>query len=74
MQKTGARRCTPRVRCADMAAEPWVDFSSGYFQRALDKLPKQGSRKPWKLHQNYVRDLLAMRFASVEDGAMEFSR
>jgi cation diffusion facilitator CzcD-associated flavoprotein CzcO len=74
MQKTGARRCMPRVRCADMAAEPWVDFSSGYFQRSLDKLPKQGSRKPWKLHQNYLRDLLAMRFASVEDDAMEFSR
>jgi monooxygenase len=74
MEKTGARRCMPRVRYADMAAKAWVDFSSGYFQRSLDKLPKQGSRKPWKLHQNYVRDLLAMKFASVEDGAMEFSR
>jgi monooxygenase len=74
MQKTGARRCMPRVRDADMAAEAWVDFSSGYFQRSLDKLPKQGSRKPWKLHQNYLRDLLAMRFASVKDDAMEFSR
>jgi len=74
MENTGARMCMPRVRDADMAAEAWVDFSSGYFQRALDKLPKQGTRKPWKLHQNYLYDLLAMRFASVEDDAMEFSR
>jgi cation diffusion facilitator CzcD-associated flavoprotein CzcO len=74
MEKTGTRRCVPRVRYADMAAGAWVDFSSGYFQRSLDKLPKQGSRKPWKLHQNYVSDLVAMKFASVEDGAMEFSR
>jgi cation diffusion facilitator CzcD-associated flavoprotein CzcO len=74
MQKTGARRCVPRVRCADMEAKAWVDFSSGYFQRALDRLPKQGSKEPWKLHQNYLRDLLAMKFASVRDDAMEFSR
>jgi monooxygenase len=74
MEKTGMRRCMPRVRYTDMAAGAWVDFSSGYFQRSLDKLPKQGSRKPWKLHQNYVRDLVAMKFASVEDDAMEFSR
>jgi monooxygenase len=74
MAKTGARICTPRVRDADMGAEPWVDFSSGYFQRASGQLPKQGTKKPWKLHQNYVRDLFAMRFNSIEDDAMEFSR
>ena len=37
-------------------------------------LPKQGSRKPWKLHQNYLRDIVAMRYAPLEDEAMEFSR
>ena len=74
MQKTGARRCTPRLRDADMDAKPWVDFSSGYFQRAFDKLPQQGSLKPWKLHQNYLRDLVAMKFESLDDQAMEFSR
>ena len=74
MEKTGARSCMPRVRDAGMAAEAWVDFSSGYFQRALERLPKQGSRKPWKLHQNYLRDLVAMKFAALEDEAMEFSR
>ena len=74
MQRTGARSCVPRVRDADMGAEAWVDFSSGYFQRALDMLPKQGTKKPWKLHQNYLRDIVAMKFESIEDDAMEFSR
>jgi monooxygenase len=74
MEQTGARSCRPRLRDADMAAEAWVDLSSGYFQRALDKLPKQGSKKPWKLHQNYLRDLIAMKFSALEDEAMEFSR
>ncbi len=74
MERAGARSCVPRVRDADMGAEAWVDFSSGYFQRALDMLPKQGTKKPWKLHQNYLRDIVAMKFESIEDDAMEFSR
>ena len=50
------------------------DFSSGYIQRALHLFPRQGSRKPWKLHQNYARDLLSLRFGSVRDDAMVFSK
>ncbi len=74
MQRSGTRSCVPRVRDAAMGAEPWVDFSSGYFQRAQAILPRQGTKKPWKLHQNYLRDLVSMRFAPLEDEAMEFSR
>jgi hypothetical protein len=40
--------------------------------RALDALPRQGSKTPWRLHQNYVRDLSMMRYGRVEDGTMEF--
>ena len=53
---------------------PWVDFSSGYIQRALAPQPKQGSKRPWKLYQNYALDLLSLRFGSVRDQAMVFSR
>lgn len=48
-----------------MKPEPLIDFSSGYVLRAIDQLPHQGSKKPWKLYQNYVRDLLSLRFGSV---------
>ena len=51
-----------------------INFTSGYIQRASDVLPKQGSKKPWKLHQNYALDLLNLRFARVDDGTMEFTR
>ena len=53
---------------------PFLDFTSGYVQRALDILPKQGSKKPWKLYQNYALDMASLRFGSVEDGVMEFRR
>jgi monooxygenase len=66
--------CTPRRRDPSITEEPAVNFTSGYIQRASDVLPKQGSKKPWKLHQNYALDLLNLRFARIDDGTMEFAR
>ena len=51
-----------------------LDFSSGYVQRSIDKFPKQGSRPPWKLHQNYALDIMMLRYGRVDDGVMEFQR
>ena len=65
-----ARRSTATRRCIP---EPFIDFSSGYVLRAIDRFPKQGSKKPWRLHQNYARDLVALRFNSLTDDAMVFS-
>ncbi len=53
---------------------PFLDFSSGYVQRALAELPRQGTTKPWKLHQNYALDLLALRFGKLDDGTLTFKR
>jgi monooxygenase len=74
MDRGGWRQCTPRNGDPTLAEEPWVNFSSGYIQRALAQQPKQGSKRPWKLHQNYALDLLSLRFGSVRDQAMVFSR
>ena len=53
--------------------EPFMDFASGYVQRSLHLLPKQGSRAPWRLRQNYLRDVLTIRRGPVEDGTLRFS-
>ena len=74
MQRKGLRQCTPRIDDPGMGRLPWVDFSSGYIQRAIDKFPKQGTRRPWRLHQNYALDLLSLRYGSIHDKAMVFSR
>jgi cation diffusion facilitator CzcD-associated flavoprotein CzcO len=73
MQKHGYTRCTPLNRDGLVSAEPWVDFSSGYFQRSLHLFPKQGTKAPWRLSQNYPHDILTLRFRRVDDGVMEFS-
>jgi cation diffusion facilitator CzcD-associated flavoprotein CzcO len=64
--------CTPRVNDPNIGEEPVIDFTSGYVARALPTLPRQGTKTPWRLHQNYLKDLSMMRYGRVEDGTMEF--
>ncbi|HZY12166.1 MAG TPA: NAD(P)/FAD-dependent oxidoreductase, partial [Beijerinckiaceae bacterium] len=73
MDRHGYRRCMPQ-RDPSVTEVPWLNFTSGYVQRAINQLPRQGSKKPWKLYQNYARDLMALRFGSVKDAAMQFSK
>jgi monooxygenase len=72
MRATQTRIATPH-RDPNVEEEPFLDFSSGYVQRALDKLPRQGKSKPWKLYQNYALDLLTLRYGRVDDGTMAFT-
>jgi len=73
MKATRTRQVTPRNSDPDIEMRPWLDFSSGYVQRAMAKFPKQGSKAPWKLHQNYALDLMNLRYAKLDDGVLEFS-
>jgi cation diffusion facilitator CzcD-associated flavoprotein CzcO len=72
MKRRGVAVATPRVGAEDVEAEPFVDFTSGYIQRVADELPKQGTKKPWRLNQNYALDVMALKFGSI-DASMEFS-
>ncbi|MFM6993393.1 MAG: flavin-containing monooxygenase [Rhodoferax sp.] len=74
MQRTGARVCMPAMPAGDVQPKPWVDFSSGYIQRSLDRFPVQGSSGPWRVSQNYLYDLLALRFGALQDGVLRFSK
>jgi hypothetical protein len=74
MDRRGYAVCTPRVKDPGIEEEPVIDFTSGYVRRALHTLPRQGSKKPWRLHQNYVKDLSMMRYGRVDDGTMEFEK
>lgn len=73
MQQRGLRQCTPRRTDPSITEQPWVDFTSGYVQRSLAEFPKQGSKKPWRLYQNYALDIVSLRLGKLEDGVMEFA-
>ena len=73
MDKRGYRFVSPQHDPAQ-STQPFLDFTSGYVQRASAMLPKQGAASPWRVHQNYVMDLLALRFGRFEDGVLRFQR
>ena len=73
MDRSGYRVCTPRLPDATLPIEPIIDLTSGYVRRSIDDLPKQGGRAPWRLHQNYARDIVMLRRGSLEDEGMEFA-
>jgi cation diffusion facilitator CzcD-associated flavoprotein CzcO len=74
MDRRGYSQCTPRRQDVALAEKPAVDLTSGYVQRAASILPRQGSKHPWKMYQNYARDILSVRLSRVDDGTMEFTR
>ena len=71
MDQHGFTQCTPHAD-ESVTAQPWVDFSSGYLTRSEGMMPKQGSKDPWKLTQNYARDIVALRYGKVDDGVMVY--
>ncbi len=73
MDASGQRICTPQISDPTVTEAPLLDFTSSYVLRAVDQLPKQGSKEPWKLRQNYPLDLRTLRYGPVDDGTMRFS-
>jgi len=72
MEKNGHTVCTPILRPEDEGETPLLDFSSGYITRSIKDLPKQGQQPPWKNHQNYISDMLHLKFERIDDGVMQF--
>jgi cation diffusion facilitator CzcD-associated flavoprotein CzcO len=73
MDRRGFKQCVPHNVDPSMGELPSLDFSSGYVQRSVAKLPKQGSKRPWRLYQNYALDIVSLRFGKIDDGVMRYS-
>lgn len=71
MDRKGYETVVPRKQDG-VEAEPFLNLSSGYIQRASSIMPKQGSRRPWRVYQNYLMDMLTTRFGRIADGVLEF--
>ncbi len=74
MDEHGFDEAVPVNHDPSMTTRPLLDFAAGYVQRSLDQFPKQGSKAPWRLGQNYAQDLVTLRHGKLDDGTMRFSR
>ena len=73
MDRHNFRQCLPHNDDPEITAQPSLGFTSGYVQRSVAKLPKQGSKQPWRLYQNYALDIVSLRFGRIDDGVMRYS-
>jgi cation diffusion facilitator CzcD-associated flavoprotein CzcO len=72
MDREGHAICTPQGPDPSLPTDPIIDLKSGYVMRSIDDLPQQGASLPWRLHQNYFRDIRLLKRGPVDD-AMAFS-
>ena len=74
MDKKGVKCCEPEDDKSAYGDDQLIDFTSGYFQRGLNQMPKQGNKAPWKNYQNYLKDIFAVRLMSIDDINLKFSK
>jgi cation diffusion facilitator CzcD-associated flavoprotein CzcO len=74
MDDHGYDVCIPHNDDPSVVASPLLDFGAGYVQRAIDGLPKQGSKPPWRLGMNYPHDWYTLPRTPIDDGVLKFSR
>jgi len=73
MEKKGVRQVVPVSDTVAPETSFIANFSSGYIQRGLATAPKQGTKKPWRVHQNYVLDIISLGSKNFNNGALKFS-
>jgi cation diffusion facilitator CzcD-associated flavoprotein CzcO len=73
MDSRGYTHAYPHLGDTDMDEQPTLNLQAGYVLRALDVLPKSGTRRPWMVSHDFFRDVLDHRLRPIED-QMVFGR
>ncbi|MCT9094010.1 NAD(P)/FAD-dependent oxidoreductase [Streptomyces sp. ASQP_92] len=76
MRRHGHDIATPVASDADRSEFSVMGeaLTSGYIARADKAMPRQGTRDPWRLWNNYYRDRVMLRSAPIEDAALRFAK
>ncbi len=73
MERHDHQICLP-LAPASPERRPLIGLQAGYVRRSGHLMPKQGPRPPWRLHQNYPRDLVSLRHRRLQDAGIRFGR
>jgi monooxygenase len=74
MRERGYRECVAADEDPGVVREPLINLGSGYVLRSVQDLPSQGTKRPWRVHQNYALDVIDFRLGSMRDRVLRFSR
>jgi monooxygenase len=72
MDKKGYKICTPIFDEKQFQSQRLLDFDAGYILRGQGTLPKQGSKKPWKVYENYIKDFYLIKKGNLNDGFLKY--
>lgn len=73
LDDNGYESATPRTPVGE-SSKPFLDLDAGYIRRGVSEMAKQGSHLPWRLHQNYIKDIRVLSGRHLDDGVMVFGR
>jgi len=71
MEKKGYDVVIPETD-ESIETESFMNIDAGYIKRADNILPKQGTKKPWRVYQNYFKDMMTIRYGKLDDGVLNF--
>ena len=74
MARRGLASARPEAAPGMRGEAPMLDLRSGYIERAAAMLPRQGLKPPWRVRQNYVRDMLGFGTSRMNDGVLRFEK
>ncbi len=72
MDRKGYGVVVPEVP-PDIQGEEFLPLDAGYMKRARHILPQNGSKRPWRVYQNYFLDMLLTRFGRVRDRHLKYT-
>ena len=74
MDRRGYKQCMPHNVDPSIVenCRRWISRRA-MCSASVAKMPKQGSKRPWRLYQNYALDIVSLRFGKVDDGVMQYS-
>jgi len=70
MRARGKAVCVARANGVQPSDEPLLNLSSGYVQRGAPRLPKQGTKDPWRLSDSYVKDWARIKLLGLRDPSL----
>lgn len=75
MRENGYDVVVPPAPEPDAPTQPFItSLSAGYIQRAIDRMPRQGTSGAWVNHDDYARDVLQLKLGRIDDGVLRFEQ
>lgn len=72
MEARNYKTCVAEFDNTTFKSERMFDFDAGYILRGKDIIPSQGSKRPWKVYEDYIKDFFLIKRGNLTDGYLKY--